>query len=264
MIGGSLALALKRSGWASNIVGIERCAALRGLRSFAGVDEVVDAADGAAVERALRDASISVLATPISAIVTTLPQALEHAQVLTDCGSTKASIAAAASSLPRRGIFVPGHPMAGGVHGGIEHARPDLFDSRKWFLCPEGSDQTAVVLSEALVRAAGAVPRKLSSAEHDAAVARASHLPQLLASALAVVCERAGACEAGGPAYERMTRGAGGPEVIWADIFAGNSREVAAAIDELVRVLQGASAGLTEAPPDVAAALRLLAEARVR
>ena len=61
-----------------------------------------------------------------------------------------------------------------------------------------------------------------------------------------------------------MTRGAGGPDAMWADIFAANSSEVVAAVDELVRVLQSATSGLAEVPPDVTSALRLLAEARRR
>jgi prephenate dehydrogenase len=224
----------------------------------------VDVADTQAVEEALSDASITVLATPVSAIIATLPQALKQSPVVTDCGSTKTTIVDAALPSPRRGAFVPGHPMAGGVHGGVEHARVDLFESRSWFLCPEGSDENAVALVEDLVRAVGATPHRLSPEVHDAAVARASHLPQLVASALAVVSERAGACRAGGPAFERMTRGAGGPDAMWADIFSANSSEVVAAVDELVRVLQSATSGLAKVPPDVTSAVRLLAEARRR
>ena len=86
LIGGSLALALKRSGWASRVVALERGDALPRLDGFAGVDVAVDVADTQAVEEALSDASITVLATPVSAIIATLPQALKQSPVVTDCG----------------------------------------------------------------------------------------------------------------------------------------------------------------------------------
>lgn len=263
LIGGSLALALKQAGFASRVVALERAHALRDANGFSGVDEVVDVANSNALEQALADAAVTVLATPVSAIVATLPFALERGRVITDCGSTKSTIVEAAASSPRRRAFVPGHPMAGGVQGGLEHARADLFQSRRWFICPDGSDGAAVALVEDLVRASGAIPHRLSAHDHDAVVARASHLPQLVASALAVVCERAGAGGAGGPALERMTRGAGGPDAMWEDIFAANSREVATAVGELVRVLESVATGLSESPPDLVEALRLLAEARL-
>ena len=161
LIGGSLALALKRSGWASRVVALERGDALPGLDGFGGIDAAVDVADMRAVERTLSDVSVTVLATPVSAIVATLPQALERSPVVTDCGSTKRTIVHAALPLPRQRAFVPGHPMAGGVHGGVAHARADLFEARSWFLCPEGSDEKAVALVEDLVRAVGATPHKL-------------------------------------------------------------------------------------------------------
>ena len=75
-------------------------------------------------------------------------------------------------------------------------------------------------------------------------MARTSHLPQLLASALAVLVDAEAARDAAGPAFERATRTAGGPGPIWRDIFASNGDEIARAIAELCRTLEPLAAEL--------------------
>jgi prephenate dehydrogenase len=113
-----------------------------------------------------------------------------------------------------------------------------LFDGRPWLVCPEGADPDAVQTVEAWARDVGATIVQLSAAEHDAAVARTSHLPRLVASALVRVVDDAGATAAGGPAFERLVRTAGGPEAMWRDIFESNADEIARAILELSAVLE--------------------------
>jgi prephenate dehydrogenase len=102
---------------------------------------------------------------------------------------------------------------------------------------------------------------ELSPEEHDRAVAVTSHLPQLLASALFTLADDS-ARTAMGPAFERATRAAGGPESMWSDIFETNADEVARAADALGRELGQVAAGLRRSPPDIQAALALLARAR--
>src|SRR6185436_15166977 len=98
------------------------------------------------------------VATPVGQIEASIGATLESANVVTDCGSTKRAIVAAAARSPRRSRFVPGHPMAGLPEGGIKRARPDLFEGRPWLLCPEHSDEDALARVEALVRGVGAEP----------------------------------------------------------------------------------------------------------
>jgi len=262
LIGGSVALALRAARPAAEIVGVDRENVLASDAVRALGTEPVDAADTVRVDAAFSRSDLVVLAAPVRAIIELLPRALEAAKLVTDCGSTKRSIAAAADSLPRRGRFVPGHPMAGAPEGGAELARADLFRNRRWLICPEKSDADAVEAVESLVRAFGALTERFGIDEHDRAVARTSHATQLVASALAVAAAAAGAERAAGPAFEGATRSAGGPEGIWSDIFETNADEVAAALADVIRELELARAALKKAPPELETARALLRRAK--
>jgi prephenate dehydrogenase len=262
LIGGSVALALRDAESSAEIVGIDRAHVLAteavkrlGLRP-------IDAVDRAAVDDVFARADVIVLAAPVRAIIELLPRALASARLVTDCGSTKRSVARAADSHPRRARFVPGHPMAGAPEGGAELSRADLFRNRRWLICPEKSDEDAALEVEALVRSFGARPERYGIAEHDRAVARSSHATQLVASALAVVASKAGAERAAGPAFEGATRSAGGSEAIWNDIFETNADEVASALSEVIAELELARDDLLRDPPALDAARALLKRAK--
>jgi prephenate dehydrogenase len=184
--------------------------------------------------------------------------------VVTDCGSTKREIAHAAAEHARGTSFVPGHPMAGLPDGGIENARGDLFDGRTWIVCPERAEVGARAAVMEMIALTGAHVVELSPEAHDRAVAITSHLPQLVASGLYALGEGENARIAMGPAFERVTRGAGGLESMWSDIFETNADEVARAADALSQELAKVAAGLRRSPPDVQAALTVLARARGR
>jgi prephenate dehydrogenase len=222
----------------------------------------VSATDTRNIETAVAAADLVLLATPVAAIVALLPELVARARIVTDCGSTKRAIARAVEGSPRRGRFVPGHPMAGAPEGGIDLARPDLFRGRRWILCPEQSDADAVDEVAALVTRLGAAVVRLSATEHDRAVALTSHVTQLVASALAAVAIESGAEPAVGPAFERTTQAAGGPEQIWDDILTTNADSVATALGEIAVELERARAGLVRVPPDTRPAMQLLARAR--
>lgn len=225
-------------------------------------DEQIDSADRASVQRAAAAADLCVLAAPVSVIESALPVLLETAQVVTDCGSTKRSICAGVAALPRAGRFVPGHPMAGGPEGGARLARAELFYGQSWLVCPENSDADALARVEELIRLLGAKSLHLSIAAHDRAVAYTSHAPQLVASALAVLADRAGALPAAGPAYRATTRSAGGAETMWRDIFAANADEISRVLRQLASELNAVAEGLEASPSDPTSALALLARAR--
>jgi prephenate dehydrogenase len=262
LIGGSLALAARARGVAARVVGVDRADVLALPEARAAADDFVDVADEGAARQAVHDADLVVMATPVGAIEATIGEVLEAGDVVTDCGSTKRAIVSAAERSPRRMRFVPGHPMAGLPQGGILHARADLFEGRPWLICPEHSDGDAVLRVEELVRGVGAEPRHLSADEHDRAVALTSHVPQLLASALAVLAEARRARSTAGPAFESATRVAGGGEAMWRDILATNADEVTAVLEALGTELDAVARALRRVPADLGPALNLLERAR--
>ncbi|HVY27987.1 MAG TPA: prephenate dehydrogenase/arogenate dehydrogenase family protein [Polyangiaceae bacterium] len=263
LIGGSLALALRRSG-GIHVTAIDRAPVLARAEAKHAADELLPLEEAEAMQQALEKADLTVLAVPVGTIVRLLPWSLSHARVVTDCGSTKREIAHAAGDHPRGASFVPGHPMAGLPDGGIENARGDLFEGRTWIVCPEHSELGARTAVMEMIRLTGAHVVELSPEVHDRAVAITSHLPQLIASGLYAMAEGENARLAMGPAFERATRGAGGLESMWSDIFETNADEVARAADALSQELAKVAAGLRQSPPDIHPALGVLARARGR
>jgi len=262
LIGASIAAAVRKAAPQIALTAIDLPSTLRAPEVKALSDERVDSAERLSVRRAVEEADLCVLAAPVSVIRAELPVLLESAAVITDCGSTKRSICAAVSGLPRERRFVPGHPMAGGPEGGAAQARADLFQGQTWLLCPEQSEPDALSRVEALLSLVGANSVHLSLEAHDRAVAYTSHVPQLVASALSVLATRAGALPAAGPAYRATTRSAGGAERMWHDIFAANADEVSVVLRQLAAELSSVAQGFEASPPELTAAMSLLARAR--
>jgi len=262
LIGASIAAAVRKAAPDVALIGIDLPEAVASVEVRALTDEQIDSADRERVARAVADADLCVLSAPVSVIQAQLPTLLESVRVVTDCGSTKRSICDAVSGLPRAGRFVPGHPMAGGPEGGAALARADLFQQQTWLLCPENSDPDAVSVVERLIALVGAKSAHLSLEAHDRAVAYTSHVPQLVASALSVLANRADALIAAGPAYRATTRSAGGAAVMWRDIFAANADEISLVLRQLASELESVARGLDASPPALSGALALLAQAR--
>ena len=260
LIGGSLGLGARRLG--IRVMGIDFERTLLGERARDCADDLVPAEDRAACRAALAGVDLAVLAVPVSVILGELGGVLGLCDTVTDCGSTKREIASAADRSPRRRRFVPGHPMAGAPEGSLTHARADLFEGRPWILCPEGRDRDAVGRVEELVRAVGAQPLAVSAERHDRLVALASHVPQLVASAMAALGAEWGAEGVAGPAYDGITRTAGGDPGMWQDIFATNADQVAEALGELAEALAEVARALGHTPTDIGPAMSLLERAR--
>jgi len=262
LIGGSLVRAMRERAPEVRLVGVDP--AWRDVAQVLGdnLDDVIDAGDRQAVQRAFAGVDLIVLSAPVRVILAELSRALESGAVVTDCGSTKREIAQAAIAHPSRGRFVPGHPMAGLPRGGAAHAKPDLFVGRRWILCPEASSDEARRCVEALVRQVGGLPVEMSPAAHDRAVALASHVPQLLGSVLSATAAEYGADAAAGPGFASATRVAGGSADIWGDIFSSNADQICWALKCVAHELEQVVRGLERDPPDTAPALELLARAR--
>ena len=170
-----------------------------------------------------------------------VPAAVPGEAIVTDTGSTKRAMMAAAANLPARFTFIGGHPLGGAARGGIDAARGDLFLGRPWLLTPrEKTPAPALARVEAFVRALGATPRAISADAHDRLLAFLSHLPQLTASALMqVVGEAAGedGLALSGRGLRDTTRLAASPPAIWRDICRTNAGEIGPALDALIGVL---------------------------
>jgi prephenate dehydrogenase len=205
----------------------------------------------------LAEAELVILAAPVKQNVALLAELDEHVgrpAVVTDTGSTKRDIAAAAASLPPRFTFIGGHPLAGAAQGGLEHARPDLFQGRPWLLTPAPArarveDGDPFDRLSAFVRALGAEPRVIAPDAHDRLLAFLSHLPQLTASALMkVVGDAVGpdALTLAGRGLADTTRLAASPADIWRDIASTNADEIGPALDTLIDLLRELRADLRD------------------
>jgi prephenate dehydrogenase len=178
------------------------------------------------------DAQLVVLASPVDAIVETLPRlsaVIAPDALVTDTGSTKRAIMMAAATSGLR-HFVGGHPMAGGTTPGPADARADLFDGRAWFLTNPDAPES-VRRAQAFVEALGATPVVLADRgeEHDRLMAGVSHLPQVVASALMTFVGRAVGEENltwAGAGLRDTTRLADSRPAMWTSILASNSAEL--------------------------------------
>ena len=246
LIGGSIALAARQIWPASLVIAVDNKDVLETAMRLHVVDV---AADDRII---LAEADLIVLAAPALqniAVMNDLDEYVRQRAIVTDTTSTKRDIVAAARRLPPQFTFVGGHPLGGAAKGGIEHARPDLFQGRPWLLTPEG-DATGPAIEKlsAFVRALGAEPRLLAPDAHDRLLALLSHLPQLTASALMqVIGDAVGdrGLEFAGPGLADTTRLASSPADIWKDIPATNADHIGPALDRLIEVLQDLRADLT-------------------
>ena len=186
LIGGSFALALRKAGCVRHVVGVGRSREnMQRALARGAIDEI--AAD---LAPALMGANVIFLALPVGQTGETLARIsslLEPDSIVTDAGSTKQDVIAAARlHLPRHlKNFVPGHPVAGAERSGASAADPELFQGRNVVLTPlEETGAEATQLVTGLWQACGATVSKLSAARHDDILAAVSHLPHVLAFAL--------------------------------------------------------------------------------
>lgn len=235
LIGGSLALALRRKKFAGRIVGCDREGTLERARMRGAID------DGTAnPSDAIRGSQIVVLATPVLAICDLIERVgpvLPAKTLLTDVGSTKAAIVERAVHVFGKTAgkrFLAGHPMAGKELSGVDYADPDLFQNAMWFISPL-PDQN---LNEGLfaefagwIDQIGARIAMVPAEEHDRLCAWISHVPQMISTALAAALveefgSEAPLLPAGGRALQEMTRIAASPYSMWRDVAISNKKNL--------------------------------------
>jgi prephenate dehydrogenase len=242
LIGGSLALALKKCKYAGRIVGCDREATLERARRRGAIDEgFVNPGD------AVRGSQVVVLATPVLAIVDLIDRigpVLPARSLLTDVGSTKAAVADRAVKVFGKNAgkrFLAGHPMAGKESSGVDYADPDLFQNAAWFLTPlPGQNLNEGLIAEWIgwIDQIGARVAILPPDEHDQLCAWISHLPQMVSTALAATLveefgEEAPLLPAGGRALQEMTRISASPYSMWRDIAVTNKKNLEDALWKL-------------------------------
>lgn len=246
LVGGSLAKATRRAWPGVTLIGIDRPTILDVAREAQLVDEVAPL-DGAA--ELVGSADLVVFCLPVLGIVQGLERlapALRGRAVATDTGSTKRLIVDTAAKL---GLtrFVGGHPMAGKAQGGLAHADAALVAGARWFLCPApGVEPDALLLLRRWVRDLGARPVELEASEHDRSVALTSHLPHVVANALAEAVLDGGALDAAGGSLRDVLKVAGAPFETWGDTLATNAEAVRLAIEDLRERLGDISASLED------------------
>ncbi len=227
LMGGSLALALRG-----------RCAALLGVDPDPRVTAL--ALEQGMVDQAAQDpqallpqADLVILAAPVRAILDLLAQLpLLHpgAPVVLDVGSTKRQVVAAMQALPERFDPLGGHPMCGKEHASIRYAEAGLYHQAPFALVRlERTTPHACALAEHLVAAVGARSLWLDAETHDRWVAATSHLPYLVANALAAATPLE-ARPLAGPGLRSTTRLAGSSLSMMGDILSTNQDQVLAAL----------------------------------
>ena len=246
LLGTSVGLALRTSGYRGLIVGWNRSAeAAQTALAMGALDSI--AADPL---QAARESQVTLVAVPIYAtldLMEKLAVVLGPEHLVTDVGSTKRLISEAAARLynsPERAAFLPGHPMAGKERGGASLADANLFRGAVWLFTDDPGAQRsphgAALVKEwrEWVAAMGSRILDLDAARHDELVAWVSHLPQFTATALsALLEEEVGEApelkDVGGRALREMTRLGASPYSMWRDIAYTNTEAVDHALAKL-------------------------------
>lgn len=238
LIGGSIGLAARERKLARQVIGIGRNEGnLNAARRRGAID--VGTTD---LTLGVAEANLVVICTPVDTIADFVSQAAAgtpNRSLITDAGSTKHEIVKSAEALlvdrrdgPR---FVGSHPLAGDHRTGVDFARGDLFEGRKVIITPtEKSHRAAVVEIGGFWQALGADVVIMSPTEHDEALAATSHLPHLIASALALATPR-DLLPLAASGWRDTTRIAGGDPEMWRAIFATNRQEVLDALKRFER-----------------------------
>ena len=221
----------------------------------------------ATVRDAVAGAEIVVLAVPLPAVDTVLAELSGYTGLVTDVTSVKGPV----RGLVRRAVplagYVGGHPMAGRETSGFAAADADLFRGCAWVLClePGETDLSDWLTLAQLVTALGARVVPATADEHDRAVAAVSHVPHLLASALAEAAAADPlALTLGAGSFRDGTRVAASPPALTAAMCGGNAAAVGAALDAVLDRLAAARAALDEPDPIGALAPWLVPAAAIR
>ena len=261
LIGGSLLRALVQEG--TSAYGFNRSPSATKAAIAEGYDASSDLVE--TLKRAELDSALIVLATPMPAIDSLLSDLQEHAPTcgFTDVVSVKGEVYELVKSHGMHERYVGGHPMAGTANSGWEASDPNLFQRAVWVItfdhaidCATGPSEEWIALWVDVAHMAIAVGAEVIPArvqQHDAAVARVSHLPHILAETLAIVGDNGGALSLSLAAgsFRDGTRVAGSAPSLVRAMCETNHAALLEALDEALSLLNDARAHLSEPKPSL-------------
>jgi|TARA_B110000495_G_scaffold111265_1_gene96248 prephenate dehydrogenase len=261
LLGGSIGLAAKQRDVAGRVCGlVRREESIAECLAAGVVDEAtLDVAE------AVADADLIILCTPVGRmgeLAAALKPHLAADAIVTDVGSVKSSVVAAVEPVLSR--FVGSHPLCGSEKAGVAHASGNLFEGAVCAVTPtEASAANDVAVVTEFWEALGSRVVNLTATDHDAIVARTSHLPHVLASALVnavLTSPRAGESDFLGTGFRDTTRLASGEAGMWRDIALDNAEAIAAAVEDLQNELSQLRSALNA--KDAAALEKFFAQAQ--
>ena len=241
LIGGSIALDLKKSGFASEIIGVDQSKLHEQQALELGIaDRILP------LEEALHNSELIILATPVDVSLTLLPRLLDiipPEKIVMDVGSTKSSLINAVKDHPNRKSYVPSHPMAGTEYSGPTAAFHGLFKDRVAIICnsQESSSKAVNIVSEVYFHL-GSRLILMDSESHDEHVGYVSHLSHAISYALAVsVLEKekddAAIFNLAAGGFASTVRLAKSSVTMWLPIFEQNSKYILPIIDTYLNKL---------------------------
>ncbi len=259
LIGGSLAIDLKRRGFASTIIGVDNNKHHQNIALHSGLVDKIDT-----LKNAVKKSDLIILSTPVNANKQLLPEILNLIggtnKIVTDMGSTKSGMAEAVIHHPNRGRYVASHPMAGTEFSGPMAAIGKLFDYKHVIICDkELSDGDAIRTIVEMYNILNMRISYMGSSDHDVHVAYVSHISHITSFSLALCVldkekdeENILKLAAGG--FESTVRLAKSNAETWAPIFLQNSEYIIEVLDNYVEkmnmfkkyILEKNTEGLTE------------------
>jgi prephenate dehydrogenase len=251
LIGGSLVVDLRKRGFADRIIGVENNVHHQNIALLCGLVDENDTLDNA-----IDKSDLIILTTPVNTNCEMLPYILDKiagtSKVVTDMGSTKASIAEASKDHPARGRYVAVHPMAGTEYSGPLAAVGKLFDYKNAIICDkERSDPDALDLIEKMLDVLNMHKVYMNSSEHDVHVAYISHISHITSFSLALCVldkehEEKNILTIAGGGFESTVRLAKSNGETWAPIFLENSQFILEVMDTFIEKMNAFRNKITE------------------
>ena len=239
LIGGSLAIDLRKRKFADRIIGVEENLRHRNIAELTGLVDETDTLDNA-----IEKSDLIILSTPVNVNSKMLPHILDRikgtSKIVTDMGSTKSGVAKVSEKHPGRGRFVAAHPMAGTEYSGPLAAIGKLFDYKNVIICDkELSDKDALEKVENMFDILNMKKVYMNSYEHDISVAYVSHISHITSFSLALSVlekerEEENILTLAGGGFESTVRLAKSSGDTWAPIFLENSNRIVEVMDTYI------------------------------
>ena len=243
LIGGSLAIDLRKRGFASCIIGVDNDPQHAAIAKLGGLADETDT-----LENAVQRADLIILATPVDAIGSLLPRVLdlvgETQKVVTDMGSTKAGLAKLVKNHPNRRHYVAAHPMAGTEFSGPLAAMSKLFDYKCAIICDK--EQSAPFALKAIRKMFKILNMKLiymNSEEHDMSAAYVSHISHISSFALSLCVldkekDKKRILSLAGGGFASTVRLAKSSAEMWVPVFEQNNKYVVEVLNTYIEKLE--------------------------